>query len=67
LQRSRDPAVVAPSWEGHVMDNSVKGFIERQNIAHYIDQLKIEADPVRRDMLLRLLAEEEAKQIKAAT
>ena len=49
------------------MDDSVNGFIERQNIAHYIDQLKIETDPIRRDMLLRLLAEEEAKQIKTAT
>lgn len=47
------------------MDDSVKGFIDRQNIAHYMDQLKIETDPVRRDMLMRLLAEEEAKQIKA--
>lgn len=49
------------------MDDSVKGFIERQNIAHYVDQLKIETDPVRRDTLLKLLAEEEAKQTKAAT
>jgi hypothetical protein len=49
------------------MDDCVKGFIKRQNIAHYIDRLKIEADPVRPDMLLKLLAEEEAKQIKAAT
>ncbi len=49
------------------MDNSVKGFIERQNITRYIDQLKFETDPLRRSMLLRLLAEEEAKQIKAAT
>ncbi len=49
------------------MDDSVKGFIERQNIVRYIDQLKIETDPVRRDMLSKLLAEEEAKQIKAAT
>ena len=49
------------------MDDSVKAFVDRQNIAHYIDQLKIETDPVRRDMLLKLLAEEEAKQVKAAT
>jgi hypothetical protein len=48
------------------MDDSVKGFIERQNIAHYIDQLKTETDPFQRDTLLKLLAEEEAKQIKAA-
>ncbi len=49
------------------MEESVKGFIERQNIARYIDQLKIETDPVRRDMLSKLLAEEDAKQVKAAT
>lgn len=49
------------------MDYSAKGFIERQNIARYIDQLKIETDPVRRDMLSKLLAEEEAKQTKSAT
>jgi len=49
------------------MDDSAKGFIERQNIAHYIDQLKIETDPVRRYMLSKLLAEEEAKQVKAET
>ena len=49
------------------MDYSAKGFIERQNIARYIDQLKIETDPVRRDMLSKLLDEEEAKQVKAAT
>ena len=48
------------------MHDSVKGFIERQNIAHYIDQLKTEADPVRRDMLRKLLAEEEAKLLESA-
>jgi hypothetical protein len=48
------------------MGDTVKAFVERQNIAHYIDQLKIETDPVQRDMLLKLLAEEEAKQIKAS-
>lgn len=49
------------------MDASVKAFVERQNIAHYLDQLRTETDPVQRDMLLKLLAEEEAKQMKAAT
>ena len=49
------------------MDDCARGFIERQNIARYLDQLKIETDPVRRDMLAKLLAEEEAKQIKAET
>lgn len=49
------------------MNDSVKAFIERRNIAHCVDQLKIETDPVRRDTRLKLLAEEEAKQTKAAT
>ena len=44
------------------MDDSVKAFVERQNIAHYIDQLKTETDPVQRDTLLKLLAEEEVKR-----
>lgn len=37
-------------------------FIARQNIEHYSAQLKIETDPAKREMLLKLLAEEEAKQ-----
>ena len=36
-------------------------FIERQNIAHYVDQLKAETDPIKQAMLQRLLAEEKAK------
>jgi hypothetical protein len=36
-------------------------FIERQNIEHYVAQLKTETDPVKRTMLQRLLAEEKAK------
>jgi hypothetical protein len=48
------------------MDASVKAFVERQNIAHYLDQLRTETDPVRREKLLQLLAEENAKQMKAA-
>jgi hypothetical protein len=49
------------------MDDPVRAFVERQNIAHYMDQLKTVTDSVQRDTLLKLLAEEEAKQIKAAT
>ncbi len=49
------------------MDDTLKAFIERQNVARYIDQLKAETDPVKRDTLLKLLAEEKARQIKAAT
>ena len=49
------------------MDDTMKAFVERQNIAHYMDQLKTETDRVQRDTLLKLLAEEEAKKIKAPT
>jgi len=38
-------------------------FVERQNIARYVDQLKTEKDPIKRAMLERLLAEENAKQV----
>jgi len=37
-------------------------FIERQNIAHYVDQLKTETDRIKRKVLEILLAEETAKQ-----
>ena len=37
-------------------------FIERQNIAHYVDQLKTKTDPIKRAMLQKLLAEEKVKQ-----
>ena len=37
-------------------------FVERENITHYVDQLKTETDPIRRTTLQRLLAEEKAKQ-----
>ena len=58
------------------MDESMKAFVERQNVVHYIDQLKTELDPVKRnvvlkllaeEVVLKLLAEEEVKQVKAAT
>jgi hypothetical protein len=40
------------------MDN----FIERLNIAHYLEQLKTVTDPIKREMLQHLLVEEKAKQ-----
>ncbi len=58
------------------MDKSMKAFVERQNVVHYIDQLKTEIDPVKRNVVLKLLAEEVAlkllaeedvKQVNAAT
>lgn len=36
-------------------------FIERPNITHYVDLLKMEADPTKRDTLQKLLAEARAK------
>jgi hypothetical protein len=40
----------------------MNNFIERQNIAHYLEQLEIVTDPIKREMLQRLLVEETAKQ-----
>ena len=56
--------------------NSMKPFVERQNVVHYVEQLKTETDPDKRNIVLKLLAEEmvsqllageEDKQAKAAT
>ena len=48
------------------MDESMKAFAERQNVVHYIDQLKTETDPVNRNAVLKLLAEEKVKQVKVS-
>jgi hypothetical protein len=40
---------------------SVQNFIENANIAHFQKLLKSELDSTKRDILIRLLAEEEAK------
>jgi hypothetical protein len=37
-------------------------FIERTNVAHFKDLLKLETDQAKRAVLLNLLGEEEAKQ-----
>lgn len=39
----------------------MQDFIENHNIQKFNDQLKVESDPVKRAMLMKLLAEEEAK------
>ena len=58
------------------MDELMKPFVERQNVVHYVEQLKTETDPDKRNIVLKLLAEEmvsqllageEDKQAKAAT
>jgi hypothetical protein len=46
--------------------NDARYNIARYNIAHYIDRLKTENDPVKRDVLLKLLAAEEAKAAACA-
>jgi hypothetical protein len=37
-------------------------FVERQNIAHYLERLKTENDPTTREILQNLLAKEKVKQ-----
>ena len=45
------------------MDQFVLGqFVERQNIAHYLERLKTENDPTTREILQNLLAKEMVKQ-----
>lgn len=44
------------------MDTIRERFVERQNIAHYTKQLMTETDPIKRETLHRLLAEEITKQ-----
>jgi hypothetical protein len=45
---------------GHPMN--IDTFIERQNITHYLDLLRSESDPAKRETLQKLLAEEKAKE-----
>jgi hypothetical protein len=40
----------------------LEDFIERTNIVHFEDLLKTETEPVKRAVLLSLLADEKAKQ-----
>jgi len=42
----------------------VQNFIERTNIANFTERLKTETNPTKRALLLKLLAEEEAKRAK---
>ena len=57
------------------MDESMKPFVEREDVVHYVEQLKTETDPAKRNVVLKLLAEEvvskllageEDKQVNAA-
>lgn len=47
------------------MDQTVKSFVERANMARYIGQIKTETDPVKHKVLTTLLAEEKEKQRKS--
>jgi len=49
------------------MDESTKAFVVAQNIAHYVDLIKVETNSARREMLLKLLAEEEVKRGQPST
>jgi hypothetical protein len=39
----------------------IERFVEKQNIAHYLARIKIENDPIKREVLQMLLAEATAK------
>jgi hypothetical protein len=41
--------------------SAMHDLIERQNIAHFIDQINAETDPAKRAVIIKLLSEEEAK------
>jgi hypothetical protein len=41
--------------------SAMHDFVERQNIAHFIDQINAETDPAKRAVIIKLLSEEEVK------
>jgi len=45
----------------YLMEN-MENFVERHNVEHFRKLLIVETDPTKRILLLRLLADEEAKQ-----
>jgi hypothetical protein len=44
-------------------ESAMDNFIERLNVTHYLEQLKTVTDPIKREMLQQLLAEERVKQV----
>jgi hypothetical protein len=38
--------------------SAMHDFVERQNIAHFIDQINAETDPAKRAVIIKLLSEE---------
>lgn len=40
----------------------IEKFVEGQNVAHYLERLRTENDPTKREILQKLLAEEMIKQ-----
>jgi hypothetical protein len=49
------------------MDEATKAFVKAQNVARYVDLIKTEDNPAKRETLLKLLAQEEAKLLKPST
>ena len=47
------------------MDESMKPFVEREDVVHYVEQLKTETDPAKRNVVLKLLAEEVVSKLLA--
>ena len=45
---------------------SMGEFIQRHNIAHYLELLKAETDPAKREILLSLLADERRQRREGA-
>jgi hypothetical protein len=62
LDKARRIAMGRPGLRGPVSERRI---CERQNIAHYAEQLKTEPDMNKRKMLEQLLVEEKAKQAKS--
>jgi hypothetical protein len=62
-RRSEDIHFVALREHGSRMlaPDPIERFVEGQNIAHYLECLKIENDPIKREVLQKLLAEARAK------
>jgi hypothetical protein len=52
---------VSPTMGDYLMEN-MENFVERHNVERFRKLLIVETDPTKRILLLRLLADEEAKQ-----
>jgi hypothetical protein len=59
-------AVFAEDWPAYQEVGVMESFVHRQNIEHYRKLLAETTDEVQRRLLLKLLAEEEAKDLSAS-